>query len=117
METAMKFEKDLVGEVTVCGISGEINITSVGELRGLFDSLVRSGSKKVVADLAALEYIDSSGLAVMIELHQRLIKGGGVLKLCGLNERINGIFDVTKLNSIFQIRKNRETALAEFNKA
>jgi anti-sigma B factor antagonist len=114
METAMKVEKTLVGEVTVFNITGEINITGVAELRGIFEGLVKSGSKKVMVDLAALEYIDSSGLAVMIELHQRLVKGGGVLKLCGLNQRINGIFEVTKLNSIFQIRNNRETALAEF---
>lgn len=110
----MEVAKEIDNGIAVCKITGEININSSTQLRGLFDELINQGQKKVIVDFSGLDYIDSAGLAVMIELLQRLQRASGVLRLCALNKRIKSIFEVTKLSNIFSIHDNIDSAKQGF---
>ncbi len=98
----------------ICLMQGEININNSPELRKIFDAIIKRDEKRVLLDLSSVSYIDSSGLATLIEMFQRLKKIGGKLRLCNMAEKIKSVFELTKLNKLFEIFDTQETALKDF---
>jgi anti-sigma B factor antagonist len=101
-------------DITICKLEGEITINNSDELRRAFDQIIKRNEKKVLADFTAVSYIDSSGLATLIEMFQRLKKIGGRLRFYGLDQKIKNIFEVTKLHKLFDICDTQESALKDF---
>ena len=110
----MKISEERNNEVLICTPDGEININNSPELRQYFDDIIKRNEKKVIIDFSLLSYIDSSGLATLIEMFQRLKKIGGHMRLSTLNEKVKNVFEITKMNKIFEIFKSREAALKDF---
>jgi len=110
----MKISEEMEKDAVVCAIEGEINITTSPELRKLFDKFIRSNIKKVIIDFKNVSYIDSSGLATLIEMLQRLKKIEGSLKLVSMPQKIKNIFEITKLDKLFEIFETKEEALKTF---
>ena len=100
--------------ITICNISGEININTSPQLRKSFESFVEANTAKIVVDFSQVSYIDSSGLATFIELLQRLKKVGGTFRICSMSQKVKNIFEVTKLHKLFEIFDTREAALNNF---
>jgi anti-sigma B factor antagonist len=63
-------------EPTVIAPEGELDITSVGDLRAAMSKALREGAGAVVVDLSQVTFIDSSGLGALVELHSRLRRRG-----------------------------------------
>lgn len=76
------------------------------------DSVIGRKLPQVIVDLSGVSYIDSSGLAVFIEALQRTQGYGGKLALCGLTPSVRAIFDIARLNQIFDIYADRSAATA-----
>ncbi|MCK9615088.1 MAG: STAS domain-containing protein [Candidatus Omnitrophica bacterium] len=110
----MNITEEKKGGITICNISGEINITTSPQLRKSFESFVEANVAKIVVDFSQVSYIDSSGLATFIELLQRLKKIGGTFRICNMNQKVKNIFEVTKLHKLFEIFDTREAALSNF---
>ncbi|MCF7874127.1 MAG: STAS domain-containing protein [Candidatus Omnitrophica bacterium] len=110
----MKINEEKKEDIIIASISGEINIDTSPELRKAFDQYTDQGIKKVIIDCQNLAYIDSSGLATLIELLQRLKKENGELKICNLAEKVKSVFEVTKLDKLFDICLNQEQAVERF---
>ena len=105
-------EKD--NDVTICTLEGEININTSPELRKKFTQVIEANEKKVLIDCAGVSYLDSSGLATLIEILQRLKKINGKLRFCNINEKVKNILEITKLVNLFEIFESREEALQGF---
>lgn len=110
----MKISEEKLNDIVICNTEGEININTSPELRKAFDGFIRDNLKKVLIDFSNVSYIDSSGLATLIELLQRLNKIGGKLNICNVSEKIKNIFEVTKLHKLFKIFESRDEALKDF---
>ncbi len=110
----MEMKEIKENDISICAVSGEINISTSPELRKFFDRLIRQDAKKVIVDFAHVSYIDSSGLATLIEMLQRIKKIQGIMKLCGMSFQVKNIFEVTKLDTIFTIVNDLETAKKNF---
>lgn len=109
----MKITEEKLNDILICKTEGEININTSPELRKAFDEYIQRGIKKVLFDFSQISYIDSSGLATLIELLQRLNKSGGKLNICNVSEKIKNIFEVTKLHKLFKIYEDRQDALKD----
>ena len=110
----MKIREERSQDICIYNLEGEININTSGELRKAFDNIIKNNDKKVLIDFKDVSYIDSSGLATLIEMLQRLKRIGGNLRLTSLNERVKNIFEITKLYKLFDIFDARQDALKEF---
>ena len=110
----MKIKEEKCNDILVCSLEGEINIGNSPELRKAFESIVQRNEKKVLVDFSAVYYIDSSGLATLIEMFHRLKKIGGVSRFCNMGQKVKNVFEVTKLHKLFSIFENREAALKDF---
>lgn len=108
---SMEIRLEKVNDVTVVVLEGEINVTNSNELRNQFIKIAQGGCNKVVGDFKDVTFIDSSGLATLIEMFQRLKAAGGKLRLCNVNKKICGIFEITKVHKLINILDSREEAL------
>jgi anti-sigma B factor antagonist len=110
----MRITQDKKNDVAVCRVEGEININTSPELRKAFDGFINANALKILMDFNSVSYIDSSGLATIIELLQRLRKIGGKFRICSMNQKVKNVFEVTKLHKLFEIFDNEEAALRNF---
>ena len=106
-------KKDKSG-VVVVGVDGQLIVGNRQELKQkVLDELER-GEKKFLIDFSQTGYIDSSGLGVLVSLSKKIREQGGELRLAGLNEDLQTLFELTKLDTLFAITKTPEEALAAF---
>ena len=110
----MKIREEKFNDAVVCFLEGEININNSPELRKVFDGLIEKSQKKVIVNFSAVSYIDSSGLATLIEMFQRLKKIGGSLRFSNMEQKIRNVFEITKLHKLFEIFDTQEAALKDF---
>ncbi|MEW5758363.1 MAG: STAS domain-containing protein [Candidatus Omnitrophota bacterium] len=101
-------------DVIVCSVKGEININTSPNMRKEFEKLVREDSKKILLNLNNVSYIDSSGLATLIEILQRVKRNNGLMRLSNLSEKVSSLFEITKLDKLFNIFSSEEEALQNF---
>ena len=87
------------GHVTA-RISGELDIVSVGHLTGKIDDLLTRSPTRLDLDLSGLAFMDSSGLALLLGLANRL----GPLRVFGANLLIRRVIEVTGLTGILQLQ-------------
>jgi anti-sigma B factor antagonist len=91
--------------VTIFQVNGEINISSSPELRKQFE---QKPAKKIVVDLEKVSYVDSSGLATLVEILKKTKMQGGSLILSGLSDKVRSLFEITKLDKLFQTARNQD---------
>ena len=72
---------------------------------------LRGGERKFVVNFSETGYIDSSGLGVLVSLSKKIREQEGVLRLANLNEDLRTLFELTKLDTLFEIADTREEAL------
>ena len=96
--------------VLVFQVNGEINISTSPELKKQFE---KQPSKKVVVDLEKVSYIDSSGLATLVEILKKTKSQGGSLGLAGMSDKVKSLFEITKLDKLFLVFRNQDEAVSQ----
>ena len=86
------------------------------KLDGLGGYIKFEGGRKIVLDLSNVEYLSSAGVGILVGLLKRSKSGGGAFKLCSLQEPIRELFDLLRLNSIFEVYPTVDAAVASFQK-
>ena len=93
--------KQLESGVAVVTISGRLAMGGETErLDATVKSLLRKDQKKFVLDITTLEYVDSSGIGMLVSCLTNVRKAGGELKLAGANPRIRRIFAMTGVDTM-----------------
>lgn len=93
-------------------VEGQVDMHTSPQLRQQLRTALEKRRSPVVVDLTAVSFIDSSGLATLIEALQGVGRYGGKLRLAGLSPAVKNLFRLSNLASIFDIRETREEALA-----
>ena len=112
-----RLEVEDIGDITVVNftdrkILDEQNIQLIGEqLFGLVD---QDGTRKMLLNFGNVEYLSSAALGKLITLNKKLQASGGRLILCNIDPQIYEVFEITKLNRLFNIQKEEQTALQAF---
>lgn len=110
----MNIREEKRGDVLIYFPEKEININNYEQEKKAFEDAVKKNEKKMLVDLSAVSYIDSSGLTILIETYKALKKINGHLRLCGMNSKIKNIFEITNLHIFFEIFDTQELALKDF---
>ena len=97
----MTIEKTINGTTTVLNIIGRLDTTTAPELEATIDACT-AGVQELVLDCAALEYVSSAGLRVILKA-QKLMSAQGSMKLVHVNETIMEVFDITGFADILTI--------------
>ena len=112
---SMKVGSRQVDGVTIVDCSGRITL---GEgsviLRDTVRDLLSKGSKKIVLNLAEVNYIDSSGIGELVSAFTTAKNQGGELKLLNLTKKVNDLLQITKLYTVFDVRDDEAAAVKSF---
>ena len=98
--------------IPIISITGDIDLETSPKLR---EFLKPKSSKKtpcLLLDFGGVNYIDSSGLATLIEYFQGVQGFGGKLALAALSPRVKNVFEIVRLEQIFSIYPDVPNALA-----
>lgn len=103
------------GDVTILDMDGKITI---GEgsvaLRTSIRRLLEEGKKKILLNLARVNYIDSSGIGELVSSYTAINKDGGELKLLNLTQKLQDLLTITKLLTVFDVYEAEADALASY---
>ena len=105
-------EEDLDERTHVIAVRGEIHVTTAPEFSRRLNEAIARGKTSVVLDLSAVEFIDSTGLSVLLNGLRRVTRAQGRLALVCANPTVLRLFEITKLDTTFDIRTSREEAIA-----
>lgn len=96
---------------------GRVDSGSSPELERVLLAHLASGERRLVVDLAGVEYISSAGLRVLLMAAKKLQNGSGQLVLCALPESVRMVFELAGFLPIFSIEATRAAALARVGPA
>ena len=98
---------------TIVQPSGEVDLARSPLLRSALSSVIGDGPDRLVLDLSEVVYMDSSGVATLVEALQQCRSRKTTLVLCGLQDRVRSVFEIAKLDAVFTIRADLESALGD----
>ena len=107
-----------VGDVTIVDISGRIVLgEESAALRNLVCDLLSKEHKKILFNLADVNYIDSSGLGHLVSAFTSVRKQGGELKLLKLTNKVQDLMQITRLYTVFDILDDEAVAVKSFGQS
>ncbi|MFQ5586012.1 MAG: STAS domain-containing protein [Thermodesulfobacteriota bacterium] len=109
----MTIEKEESGEAALVRLTGEIDMHTSPDVRNALLPLFERGVKGVVVDLAGVTYMDSSGIATMIEGLQWSSREGKRFILTGLCDKVMDVFVLTNLKDAFEFSPEPQVALKD----
>ena len=100
------------GDAVIMAVRGEVDLHNSPALRTeILKQLADPSAKRLVLNLAAVPYMDSSGIAVFVEALQKLRRVGGKVCLTDLQPRVKGLLEIARLDTIFSVCPDEETAV------
>ena len=96
----------------VLKLEGEIDLHISPRVALSLAQRIKKKPAKLVVDLSKVSYMDSSGLAVLIEAMQSVEEYGGIFAIAGMQETVRSIFEIARLDQVFRIYPDVRSALA-----
>ncbi len=103
-------------DVALVTADGPVDAGSVDALRSELDQLVARGQQRLVIDLAAVPFMDSAGMATLVQTFKRVRIGEGDVRLAGAQEGVQRIFAIVRLDRVFEMFADAEAAVASFGR-
>lgn len=110
----MKFTRRETNGTVVLTISGEIEVYNTTAIQAEVKQLIADKKLRLVLDMDAVPFIDSTGIGVILLWHKGLKDAGGGLKLVRISAAVDQVFQLTRLNKVLEIYASEEEALAAF---
>ncbi|MBX6360137.1 STAS domain-containing protein [Pseudacidobacterium ailaaui] len=115
---SMKLSTRQVDGVTILDLSGRITLGEGSvQLRDAIRDLLGKGQKKILLNLADVNYIDSSGIGELVSAYTTVRNQGGELKLLNLTKKVHDLLQITKLYTVFDIKDDEASAIASYSRA
>jgi anti-sigma B factor antagonist len=112
MQVDLSLSTRTEGDHTIVVVGGEIDVYTAPKLREQLIDLVSAGSYHLIIDMETVEFLDSTGLGVLVGGLKRVRAHDGTLRLVCTQERILKIFRITGLTKVFPIHNSVEAAVA-----
>jgi anti-sigma B factor antagonist len=111
VDLTLEHRKD--GDRTILEVGGEIDVYTAPKLRERLVDLIGEGHYKIIIDMGKVEFLDSTGLGVLVGGLKRVRSHDGQLALVCHQERIYKIFRITGLTKVFPMYDTIDEALAD----
>ena len=108
----MKLDVETHNDVTVMRVAGELNADAASKMNPAIDEAFDQARRDFVIDLSEVTVIDSKGLELLTALQRRCEEELGMVRLCGLDETMRKIFELTRLDQSLTIVSSIEEAEA-----
>jgi anti-anti-sigma factor len=113
-ENIVEITSTLHRRVTVVTVSGRIDTSTSNDFEEALQDLLEKGQKNLVMDFAAVDFLSSSGLRVLVSIRKKLREAGGDIVLATPSERAADSFEIAGLDKLFPSYPDRESAVGAF---
>ena len=110
----MEIHDRSAGEVTIVQFEGNLDTNTAPDAHAHFDALADGGKVRIVVDFEKLNYISSAGLRILLATAKKLKGVGGQLRMFGLNETVQEVFEISGFSTIFSVFGTEAEALEGF---
>lgn len=107
-----------VADVAVIDFSGKITLgEGSAVLRKTVRDLIDNGQRKILLNLADVDYIDSSGIGELVSAYTAVRTVSGEMKLLQLTKRVHDLLQITRLFTVFDVQSDEDVALRSFRQS
>ncbi|MEM9083343.1 MAG: STAS domain-containing protein [Planctomycetota bacterium] len=99
----MQIETETTSDATIINPSGDVDLSVSRELQAAVKKVMEEKPQRVIVNLAGVPYMDSSGVATLVEAMQIARKQETRLVLCGMQDKVRSIFEIARLDKVFTI--------------
>ena len=107
----MNLETKTVGAVSVVQCEGKLDTNTSAAAQEYLNQLMDGGASKILIDFSGVDFVSSAGLRVLLVTTKRLSGSGGSLRVCGLNETVNEVFEFSGFSTILSVFPSEQEAL------
>ncbi len=107
----MNFQKESHGKVDVIELPERLSIADAGKVKSSLQTLVETGRKKLVLDLAQVSFMDSSGLSVLLSARKSVTRVSGHVVLLNPSDEARTLIELTRLHEVFEIFSDKQAAV------
>jgi len=107
----LRTQVKVVGGVPVIELKGEIDLSTSPAFKETVYEIIESGKRDIIIDLDGLEFMDSTGLGVLVAALKKTSMEGGSIRLICSKRNILKVFTITGLDKVFTIYDNLERCL------
>jgi anti-anti-sigma factor len=112
----MEYFKEKIGEVDYIQVKIiRATLSEAEEFKNLLIAEIDAGNKKIVVDLSACEFIDSTFLGTLVVALKKLTALEGDLRLIGFQPAVHSMFELTRMYRVFESFKSKEEAIKSFS--
>ena len=105
-------ERVVDDRTTIVAVEGEIHVSTAPEFSAMLNATVEGGRTSLVLDLTDVMFIDSTGLSVLLNALRQVTHAGGQMAVVCSNPTVLRLFEITRLDTTFDIHAELEPALA-----
>jgi anti-sigma B factor antagonist len=110
----MDFQVHSRNNVQILELMGRLDTYTAPPVRQWLEETASNGSSQIVVNLEAVNFLDSTGLATLVQGMKRCRQTTGDLRLCSLQQPVRLIFELTRLDKAFEIYPGEEEAVQAF---
>jgi anti-sigma B factor antagonist len=104
----------MMENIKVISLSGRLDSYTVSASRKLLDEAMESQPPDIVVNMQAVNFIDSTALSALVQALKRSRELNGNLRLCCLQQPVRMIFELTRLDKVFEIFSSEREAVQAF---
>ena len=101
--------------VSILELKGSLDTNSAPDIFTKVTELIDSGHQKLLFDLTETDFVSSAGLRVFLAAAKKLMAKGGLVNLCGPNDVVKDILEISGFNTIIEVKSSVNEALGEIN--
>jgi anti-sigma B factor antagonist len=101
-------------DCAVLAVTGELDVATAPQLRQEAVRLSAAGTNNLVVDLSGVEFLDSTGLGVIVGVVKRVRTPGGELAVAGAEDHVLKVFEITRISDVVPMFASRDEACASF---
>ena len=110
----MDISSETKDSITVVRLEGNLDTNTSTDAQDYLNNAIDGGASKVVVSFDKVDFVSSAGLRVLLATAKKLGGGGGALRVCGLNETVTEIFEISGFSTILNVFPSETEALSGF---
>ena len=108
----LQIQSEIVDENRVLTPRGDVDLGSAPELRAVLAPILESDKPRLLLDLSGVNFMDSTGVGIMVNAFNRVREKQGAIAFCGATQRVHRVLQISGLLSKLPLYETREAALA-----
>ena len=99
----MQISHEETDVATIVRLEGNLDTNTSPDAESFLNESIEDGASKIVVNLDQVDFVSSAGLRVLLATAKKLGSSGGSLRICGLNETVNEVFEISGFSTILSV--------------